>query len=86
MKRCSKLQAGFLAALCVISGSVANATEITHSFLATGAETYIQSGDGKMLWRYPHSTRDGCVLPSGNILLAVSKGDEYPGRGPGTDA
>jgi hypothetical protein len=31
------------------------------------------------LWRYPGSTRDGWVLPGGNILLAVSKGEEYPG-------
>jgi hypothetical protein len=79
MKRHSRLQAGFLAALCVITNSVGNAAEITHSFLATGAETYIRSGDGQMLWRYLHSTRDGWVLPGGNILLAVAKGDEYPG-------
>ncbi len=57
----------------------AGAGQITHAFLALGAETYIRSDDGQIVWRYPHSTRDGWVLPNGNILLAVSKGDEYPG-------
>ena len=52
---------------------------ITHSFFAAGAETYIRAGDGQIVWRYPKSTRDGWVLPNGNLLLAVSKGDEYPG-------
>jgi hypothetical protein len=79
MKLRSSHQAGFLLAVSVISGLGANGAPITHAFLATGAETYIQSGDGQILWRYPGSTRDGWVLPSGNILLAVSKGEEYPG-------
>jgi hypothetical protein len=54
---------------------------ITHSFLALGAETYIADADGKIRWTYPANTRDGWVLPSGNILLAVSKGKEFPGGG-----
>jgi hypothetical protein len=54
---------------------------ITHSFLATGAETYIAGGDGKVLWSYPAGTRDGWVLPSGNVLLAVNKSREFPGGG-----
>lgn len=53
--------------------------KITHSFLATGAETRIVDGDGKTIWKYPRSTRDGWVLPNGNILLAVSKDKDYPG-------
>src|SRR4051812_42134642 len=52
---------------------------ITHSFLATGGETYIMSGDGKITWRYPASSRDGWVLPSGDVLLAASKSKDYPG-------
>ncbi len=52
---------------------------ITHSFLATGSETFIVSSEGNVTWTYPRSTRDGWVLPSGNILLAVSKGKDYPG-------
>jgi outer membrane protein assembly factor BamB len=54
-------------------------TKITHSFLALGGETYIMDADGKVLWSYPKNTRDGFVLPSGNILLAVSKDKENPG-------
>jgi len=54
-------------------------TGITHSFLALGAETYIMSGDGKVLWSYPGNTRDGFVRPDGNVLLAVTKCKEYPG-------
>ncbi|HTL18309.1 MAG TPA: hypothetical protein VL793_13820 [Patescibacteria group bacterium] len=79
MKLCSSLQAAILLAVSVAAGGRANADSITHSFLATGGETYIRSGDGRILWRYPGSTRDGWVLPNGNILLAVSKGQDYPG-------
>jgi hypothetical protein len=55
--------------------------KISHSFLALGAETFIVSDDGKTEWSYPFSTRDGWVLPNGNLLLAVSKCDKYPGGG-----
>src|SRR3954451_22354574 len=68
----------FVALLCFAINAKAQ-ERITHSFLATGAETYICSGDGKIIWTYPQSTRDGWVLPDGNILLAVSKNKEYPG-------
>ena len=70
-----------IASLLAISSTVAAAEPITHSFLATGGETRIVGGDGKVLWRYPASTRDGWVLPSGNILLAVSKSKDFPGGG-----
>jgi outer membrane protein assembly factor BamB len=56
-----------------------SAEKITHSFLVTGSETYIVGGDDTVTWRYPKSTRDGWVLPDGRLLLAVSKGKEYPG-------
>jgi hypothetical protein len=79
MKRRFHLQAGLLGLLFSVTVAGETAGEITHSFLATGAETYIRSGDGRILWRYPRSTRDGWVLPNGNVLLAVSKGDDYPG-------
>jgi len=55
------------------------AEPLKHSFLATGGETRIVDGDGKTIWKYPGSTRDGCVLPNGNLLLAVSKNKDYPG-------
>ena len=53
-------------------------TGITHSFLATGGETYIMSGDCKITWRFPGPSRDGWVLPSGEVLLAAAKSRDYP--------
>ena len=53
--------------------------KITHSFLATGGETRIVDGEGKTVWSHPAATRDGCVLPNGNVLLAVSKNKDFPG-------
>ena len=70
-----------IASFLAISFTVAAAEPITHSFLATGGETRIVGSDGKVIWRYPASTRDGWVLPSGNILLAVSKSKDFPGGG-----
>lgn len=55
------------------------ADEIKHSFFATGGDTRIVDDSGGTIWKYPGSTRDGYVLPNGNILLAVSKSKEYPG-------
>ena len=54
-------------------------TGITHGFLATGGETYIRDGQGRITWRYPHASRDGWVLPGGNVLLAQNKDAEHPG-------
>jgi hypothetical protein len=51
----------------------------THSFLATGSETTILDDAGKVTWRYPHASRDGWVLPGGNVLLALSKSKDHPG-------
>lgn len=58
-----------------------SAEQIKNSFLVCGGETYIVGTDDAILWRYPKSTRDGWVLPNGRILLAVSKGKDYPGGG-----
>jgi len=54
-------------------------SKITHSFFVAGGETAILSNDGKPLWTYPAGTRDGFVLPNGNLLLALSKNKDYPG-------
>ena len=53
--------------------------EISHSFIAFGGETFVVDGDGKISRQIPKSSRDGWLLQNGNILLAVSKGKEYPG-------
>jgi hypothetical protein len=52
--------------------------KITHRFLVTGGETYVVEDDDSISWRYPKSTRDGCALPDGRFLLALSKGKEFP--------
>ena len=71
---------GLVIALLLTSLAASHAQPaITHSFLATGGETRIVDGEGKTIWKYPGSTRDGFVLPNGNLLLAVSKNKEYPG-------
>lgn len=62
--------------------STANADDqkaITHAFFAAGGETYIRQGDGKISWQYPHASRDGWVLPNGNVLLALNGDDKNPG-------
>jgi len=50
-----------------------------HAFLMLGGATQILDADGKVTWKYPAETRDGCVLPNGNILLTLHKSDAYPG-------
>ena len=69
-----------LAALSMFAGC--RATEegpVRHRFLALGGETRIVEEDGTVSWRYPLATRDGQVLENGNVLLAVSKCERYPG-------
>ena len=53
--------------------------KITHTFFIAGGETAILDNDGKPLWTYPAATRDGFVLPNGNLLLTLSKNKDYPG-------
>ena len=48
------------------------AKAIRHSYLAMGGKTAIISEDGKVEWEYAGGTRDGFVLPNGNVLLAFS--------------
>ncbi len=52
--------------------STANADDIRHSYLVMGARTAIIGEDGKVEWEYHGGSRDGFVLPNGNILLAFS--------------
>lgn len=54
-------------------GSVGTAQEtIKHSYLALGAKTAIIAEDGKVVWEHAEGSRDGFVLPNGNVLLAYS--------------
>ena len=49
------------------------------SFLMSGGITQIVDAAGKPTWKYPAATRDGHVLPNGNLLLTLSKNKAYPG-------
>ncbi|MCB1018671.1 MAG: hypothetical protein KDC27_02030 [Acidobacteria bacterium] len=51
------------------------------AFLATGHDTYIADSAGKRLWEYPTGSRDGWVLPNGNILLAINRTKDGYGGG-----
>jgi hypothetical protein len=48
-------------------------------FLMLGGITQIVDASGKATWKYPAVTRDGTVLPNGNLLLTLSKNKAYPG-------
>lgn len=77
MLRFLSLTAALLAAVFVSPATAAD--PVKHAFLATGAETFIIDESGKVTWKYPQSSRDGWVLDSGNVLLALSKGKAFPG-------
>ena len=53
----------------------------TPSFQATGGETGNRDRRGEITWRYPRPTRDGRVLPNGNVLLTLSRSQDDPGGG-----
>jgi hypothetical protein len=65
--------------LAAVAAHAVAADPPRHTFLATGAETFIADDTGKASWTYPHPSRDGWVLPGGNVLLALSKSKAYPG-------
>ena len=70
----------FLGLALADSGHAADSA-IHHKFLATGNSTYIRDANGKTVWTYPASTRDGWVLSDGHILLTLTKSKDYPGGG-----
>ena len=43
---------------------------IRHSYLVLGGKTAIIGEDGKAQWEYSGGSRDGFVLPNGNVLIA----------------
>jgi outer membrane protein assembly factor BamB len=48
-------------------------------FLMLGGLTQIVDASGKVVWKYPEATRDGHVLPNGNLLLTLHKSATRPG-------
>ena len=71
---------GFLALMSSAILSRAAGPGVKHSFIAFGGETRIVGEDGKVEWTYPEGTRDGWVLPNGNILLTLSRSDRHRGE------
>jgi hypothetical protein len=67
----------FLAASATIAARAASAEH--PAFLATGKETYVADPRGRRIWEYPAGSREGSVLPNGNILLAINKAPNYGG-------
>ena len=47
-------------------------SSIRHSYLVLGGKTTIIGEDGKATWEYQGGTRDGFVLPGGNVLVAFA--------------
>ena len=64
--------------LCFIGATLA-LTAADRSFLMLGGLTQIVDASGKATWKYPAVTRDGYILPDGNLLLTLSKTKAYPG-------
>jgi len=64
----------FVIAVCLLPGILLSGqpAEIQHSFLVMGAKTAIIDEAGKAVWEYQGGSRDGFVLPNGNVLLAFA--------------
>ena len=45
---------------------------IRHSFLVTGSITAIIGEDNRVKWQVPGRSRDGFVLPNGNVLVSIA--------------
>ena len=58
--------------LLLLAASVLGQDPIKHSYLVLGAKTAIIGEDGNASWEYSGGSRDGFVLPNGNVLLAYS--------------
>jgi len=61
-----------LPAILWFYASACMAQDIKHSYLVLGAKTAIIAEDGQVSWEYNGGSRDGFVLPNGNVLLAYA--------------
>lgn len=69
----------FFAALSMmVAGSAFGVDTVTHRFIAFGGVTRVVEEDGRVSWTFPESSRDGQMLPNGNILIALSRSDARP--------
>ena len=70
-----KLPALLSLALCLVTGLPAEGADkpaIRHSYLVLGGRTAIIGEDGQAQWEFRGGSRDGFVLPNGNILIAFA--------------
>lgn len=76
-----------LALTALVAGGDARAEEgVRRRILVCGGRTALLTieaadKDGRVEWSWPGATREGWVLPDGNILLAHSKGPQAAGGG-----
>jgi hypothetical protein len=49
-----------------------SASAVRHSYLVLGGKTAIIDEDGKVQWEFRGGSRDGFVLPNGNVLMAFA--------------
>jgi len=58
----------------LLAGTTADqpANPVRHSYLVFGTKTAIIGEDGAVLWEYTDGSRDGFVLPGGNVLVAFA--------------
>jgi len=54
-------------------GEQRSADGIRHSFLVTGSMTAIIDEESRISWSVPVRSRDGFVLPNGNVLVSTGK-------------
>src|SRR5438128_42824 len=57
---------------CSIQAADNSPAPIRHSYLVLGGHTAIIGEEGQAAWEYDGGSRDGFVLPNGNVLIAYS--------------
>ena len=63
----------FALSVCSVRSADDSATPaIRHSYLVLGGKTAIIGEDGAAQWEYHGGSRDGFVLPNGNVLIAFA--------------
>jgi hypothetical protein len=70
-----RLQKAAPAALAAPFGRQVSETGIKHSFLVTGSMTAILDEESRIIWQVEGQSRDGFVLPSGNVLVSMSSNE-----------
>ena len=56
-------------------GTQRSETGVAHSFLVTGTRTAIVGEDCRIVWQVEGRSRDGFVLPNGNVLVSMASNE-----------